>query len=146
MLQTRLSNNQVSRTNRTNTNVQFSTIQSSKQTNASCSPGHHPADSYLKLSYTDKTSQYSEGKECSSIFFLSFSHTTGPKKKNLSAATIFRQTWGLILLFELLEVLNARGDSLRALSSRCKTKKQQCLSHQQPPAVVASPTHTKGKQ
>ena len=97
MLQTRLSNNQVSRTNRTNTNIQFSTIQSSKQAKASRSPGHNPADSYLKLS--DKTSQYSEG-----------------------------------------------NNSLRALSSRCKTKKQQCLSHQQPPAVVASPTHTKGKQ
>ena len=114
MLQTRFSNNQVSRTNRTNTNVQFSTIQSSKRTNASCSPGHHPADSYLKLSYTDKTSQYSEGKECSSIFFFChFLIPLGQKKNIFQLQPLFRQIWGLILLFELLEVLNARGDSLR---------------------------------
>ena len=103
MLQTRFSNNQVSRTNRTNTNVQFSTIQSSKQTNASCSPGHHPADSYLKLSYTDKTSQYSEGKECSSFFSVIFSYHSGPRKKETSfnCNHLFQQTWGLVLVLNL---------------------------------------------
>jgi len=85
-------------------------------------------------------------KNVHQFFFCHFLIPLGQKKKIFQLQPLFRQTWGLILLFELLEVLNARGDSLRALSSRCKTKKQQCLSHQQPPTVVASPTHTKGKQ
>jgi hypothetical protein len=64
--------------------------------------------------------------------FLSviFSYHCGPKKNIFQLQPLFRQTGGLVLVFVLLEVFNARGESLRALSSRCKTKKQHCSTSQ----------------
>ena len=69
------------------------------------------------------------------MFIIFFCHFLIPqwakKKRNIFQlqpfiSTNMRTFPGL----EPLEVLSARGDSLRALSSRCKTKKQQCSTSQ----------------
>lgn len=97
------------RWNRTNTNIYFSTIQTSKRTKASLSPIYHTHYSHSKKRTKHHTTQRAKitvfrGQLMFIIFFLSFSQTAEGK----TDATIIWQTWWL-LAFELLKSIEWGG-------------------------------------